>query len=229
VPSLALFLATAQPWDTGPGLPGSLCLEPDTACHPCEFGADCLNGLACRRAIAPEGVLELALALLEGRDPAGIPAEGARVWRTIRGTDGFLDLESLSGHEGEDRTRLIRLQRALYRPYLDGEAMEASGTPAGLSPAAAGPLAAALGGALSLLELLLRQGELLAREPLPALRTKFLATWQRVRGSLEAHPALALLAALWTFEAERPGQGLAELLALTRRFAALLSRLRQCL
>lgn len=228
VPCLAIFLCTAQPWDTGPYLPGSVSLEPDQPCHPCAFGTACQNGQSCRRAIKPEGVRELALAMLSGQvaDRAELP--GARVWRSILGPDGLLDLESLSGHGAEDRTRLIRLQRRLYRPYLDGEALAEGVEPAGLSPGASESLSRSLGEALTLLNLLARQGELLARDPLPNMKTKFLATWQRVRGSLEAQERLALLAALWTFEAERPGLDLSGILALAGRFSVLLERMQHC-
>ncbi|MCL1985161.1 MAG: glycosyltransferase family 9 protein, partial [Betaproteobacteria bacterium] len=41
LPSLAIFLATAQPWDTGPYLADSCCLEPRLPCHPCAFGKNC--------------------------------------------------------------------------------------------------------------------------------------------------------------------------------------------
>ncbi|MDR3641189.1 MAG: glycosyltransferase family 9 protein [Humidesulfovibrio sp.] len=228
VPCLAIFLATAQPWDTGPYLSGCVCLEPDMPCHPCAFGAECPHGRACRKAIEPEGVLALALLMLDGASPRSVCAPGARVWRTLMGVDGLVDLESLSGHEHDDRTRFIRLQRRLYRPYLDGEPLESVGGPADMTAEASQFLARALDEVLSLLNLLLRQGELLARDPLPAMKTKFLATWQRVRASLEAQERLALLASLWTFEAERPGLDLAGILALAARFAILLERMRGC-
>jgi len=224
VPCLAIFLCTAQPWDTGPYLPGCISLEPDQDCHPCAFGAACKNGLSCRRAIEPAGVLRLAEAMLAGAGADSVRVPGARVWRGVMGVDGLLDLESLSGHEAEDRTRLIRMQRALYRPYLDGEALPESVEPAGLSPEAAESMARCVGEVLSLLNLLQRQGELLARDPLPAMKTKFLATWQRVRSILEAQERLALLSALWTFEAERPGLDLPGILTLAGRFAVLLQR-----
>ena len=232
VPCLAIFLCTAQPWDTGPMLPGCVNLEPDyrTAegpCHPCAFGRACPNGEGCRRAIAPAGVLNMALGMLANDDPAGVAVPGARVWRTVRGADGLLDLESLSGHEGEDRTRFIRLQRALYRPYLDGEPLPQALAPAGLSPEVSAALSRTAEEALGLLTLLQRQGEILARERLPAMKTKVLATWQRVRGVLEGQERLALLASLWTFEAERPGLDLSGILALARRYAAILGKIRQ--
>lgn len=233
VPCLAIFLCTAQPWDTGPYLPGCISLEPDfpTAtgpCHPCAFGTACGHDLACRRAIEPAGVLALAETMLAGGASELVQVPGARVWRSVIGADGLLDLESLSGHEDCDRTRLIRLQRALYRPYLDGEEPPELLPPAGLSPETAQAMARCVGEVLSLLHLLQRQGELLSRDPLPAMKTKFLATWQRVKSTLEAQERLALLSWLWTFEAERPGLDLAGILALAQRFARLLERMQQC-
>ncbi len=239
VPSVSIFLATAQPWDTGPYLPGCLCLEPDLGastgdCHPCAFGQGCphrQNGSeACRWAIRPEGVATLALAMLTGSLPesgAHLPCPGARVWRTVIGADGLMDLESLSGHEDQDRTRFIRLQRRLYRRYLDGEELERTGdAPVGLSAPVAQALGKTLGEAADLLFLLSRQGELLARGPAQAAKGKFLATWQRVRGVLGAEDRLAVLSALWLFESERPGLDLAGIMALTARFRQLLLALR---
>lgn len=233
VPCLAIFLCTAQPWDTGPYLPGCISLEPDfpTAtgpCHPCAFGSTCGHDLACRRAIEPAGVLALAETMLAGGASELVRVPGARVWRSVMGADGLLDLESLSGHEDCDRTRLIRLQRALYRSYLDGQELPEVLPSAGLSPETAQGMARCVGEVLSLLNLLQRQGELLSRDPLPAMKTKFLATWQRVKSTLEAQERLALLSWLWTFEAERPGLDLAGILALAQRFARLLGRMQQC-
>lgn len=233
VPCLAIFLCTAQPWDTGPYLPGCISLEPDFPtttgpCHPCAFGSACGHGLACRRAIEPAGVLALAETMLAGGASELVRVPGARVWRSVMGADGLLDLESLSGHEDCDRTRLIRLQRALYRPYLDGQELPEVLPPAGLSPETSQTMARCVGEVLSLLNLLQRQGELLSRDPLPAMKTKFLATWQRVKSTLESQERLALLSWLWTFEAERPGLDLAGILALAQRFARLLERMQQC-
>lgn len=232
---LAIFLATAQPWDTGPYLPGCLCLEPDLPCHPCAFGKKCANGgddgeghEACRWSISSPGVASLALDMLQGRNPHPAPDLGARAWRSAIGADGLMDLECLSAHEAEDRTRLIRAQRELYRRYLDGEELDhAQAQPARpLGPEAAQALGKALGEAADLLFLLLRQGELLARDPIPAAKAKFLATWQRVRSALGAEPGLDLLADLWVYESERPGLELPEILALAARFRVLALALR---
>jgi ADP-heptose:LPS heptosyltransferase len=237
VPCLAIFLATAQPWDTGPYLPGSLCLEPDLPCHPCAFGQSCPNNSegteACRQAIMPQAVLGLALGMLgdeAGPIAPGRGETGARVWRTTLGADGLMDLESLSGHERDDRTWLIRLQRDLYRRYLDGDSLDGTELPAGLaatqSPGTAAPLASALGAASEFLFLLERQGQLLGRDPLKSVKAKFLATWQRVQSALCADQRLTMLSALWMFESERPGLDIPEILALIARFRSLIERLR---
>ncbi|MBU1041058.1 MAG: glycosyltransferase family 9 protein [Proteobacteria bacterium] len=247
VPCLALFLATAQPWDTGPYLPGSICLEPDMDCHPCGFGQTCERNEACRQAIDPDSVLGLALTMLRGAGSSngethevlsgGMSGGGARVWRTVinsgSGADGLMDLVSLSGHEGQDRTRLIRLQRVLYRRYLDGEPLDMAAKPAGpstvLSKETAGPLSGALSAASEFLFLLERQGQLLGQSPLKSVQAKFLATWQRVQSALSADPRLTMLSSLWMFESERPGLDMSEILALTARFRALIDALRSAI
>jgi hypothetical protein len=138
-----------------------------------------------------------------------------------------MDLESIAGAKGggcEDapRTRFIRLQRALYLPHLDGRPLPALPPVPGRAGEGNEGAARALQATLGLLALLERQGEVLSREPLPPMKAKFLATWQRVRASLEAEERLALLAALWTFESERPGLDLAGILAVARRFGGLM-------
>lgn len=124
VPSLALFLATAQAWDTGPYLPDCCCLEPALPCHPCGFRRACSHDGACRTRIGAPGVLRLALARLEsGSWEAGVDDElrrAARVWRTGRDADGFADLFCLSGHELTDRSLWLRVQRPFWRNLLDG-------------------------------------------------------------------------------------------------------------
>lgn len=171
--------------------------------------------------------------MLDGRVQDLPEVPGARVWRSRIGADGLMDLESLSGHEADDRTRLIRLQRALYRRYLDGELMAHAADAAdaaalaGLSPEAAQAILGRLDEASGLMTLLASQGALLARTPLPAMKNKFLATWQRVQVTLEAEPRLAVLSALWLFESERPGLDLGGILALAERFAGLLTAMRR--
>ncbi len=225
VPCLAVFLATAQPFDTGPGLPGSICFEPDMDCHPCAFGRDCDRGHACRQAVPVQAVLEHALALAgEGDVPGAIP--GARVWRTVRDPEGFLDLESLSGHEATDRVRWIRVQRAFYRRFLDEQPPNPSGYgPHGLSPEAATGLRTALSGARDGLFLLSQQAELLLMAPREALKKKFLASWQRVESLLRVDSRLDVLASMWRFQSQTAGGDLPSVAALADRYLSLLDSL----
>jgi len=66
VPVLAVFLASAQPWETlawGPGVRG---VWPDAdacPCYPCADGAPCTNGYLCHRLVSPEAVWALGNAL----------------------------------------------------------------------------------------------------------------------------------------------------------------------
>ena len=124
IPSLAIFLATAQAWDTGPYLEGCCCLEPALPCHPCGFKQACSRDGGCAGHISPRTVLRLALGWLEsGRWDAGLDQEirqEARVWLTTReAAGGFADLRCLSGHEHEDRSLWLRLQRRFWQKLLD--------------------------------------------------------------------------------------------------------------
>lgn len=143
VPVLAVFLATAQPWDTGPYSDDACCLEPDMPCHPCPFGAPCPHNLGCHEAIRPDDVAALLLHRLTKGTWNDGSVRGARVWVTRRDTHGFIDLAPVSGHDdasasvnshasasGRDeatacvhdndtRTLWIREQRHFYRQFLD--------------------------------------------------------------------------------------------------------------
>ncbi|MDQ7032678.1 MAG: glycosyltransferase family 9 protein [Desulfonauticus sp.] len=55
---IAIFLATAQAWDTGPYLESCLCLEPNMDCHPCSFQTKCKNNFTCRFKVLPEYVFQ---------------------------------------------------------------------------------------------------------------------------------------------------------------------------
>lgn len=140
LPSLAIFLATAQPCDTGPCLEDCCCLEPALACHPCAFGTACPQGVACRDSLTASAVWPLVRErLLNGQWPEQAEPETraqARVWLTTRDESGFLDLRSLSGHETEERSIWLRLQRHFYRQFLDmGDSGSAALCRVGTSPA----------------------------------------------------------------------------------------------
>ncbi|MFT4302232.1 MAG: glycosyltransferase family 9 protein [Desulfovibrio sp.] len=125
IPCLAIFLATAQPWDTGPYLPGCCCLEPAMSCHPCPYGRACPYEYACRKTISSQSAGDLVLEWLgTGSWDAALRknshiAREARVWLTTKDNYGFADLRCLSGHEGEDRSLWLYKQRNFWRQILD--------------------------------------------------------------------------------------------------------------
>ncbi len=219
-PILAFFLATAQPWDTGPYLEGACCLEPDMDCHPCAFGSPCGWNHACRAAISPALASELAGYFLEhGTWPLNAAGKGGRVWLSAFGQpEGFLDLVSMSGHESEDRTRWIRIQRHFYRQFLDRFAAPAAGpgqvppTPApiappdfapGLSPGALALAEAELAESAQRLHLLYEQTALLQLRPSEQAKNRVIATLSRVQAGWNQSRLFAVLGHLWLSETER--------------------------
>lgn len=197
-PVLAFFLATAQPWDTGPYLPGAVCLEPALACHPCGFGAPCGEGHACRSAIGPDGVGRLASDYLAGAGwqvPSALAAE-ARVWRTGV-SDGLACLESLSGHGAEERANWLAWQRVFWRQlldHLDGLTAPRADWPA-KAPALAASAAPKLAACAQLLESLGGALELAARNTRAG--SIFLRGTRQVQSILDACRPLSTLGAFF--------------------------------
>jgi len=268
VPVLAIFLATAQPWDTGPYRQDCCCLEPALDCHPCPFGAPCPHGERCRRVISATTVFDLARAhLTTGQWPqpetpsdATFPATAdanpdahseARVWRTLREPDaeratgdapamtmpgrGFMDLVSLSGHEAEDRTRWIRLQRHFYRQFLDLPRMQPPEStdarparsirpphgPCVLSEDLRARAADELHQADALLHLMGEQGGLLRVRPSDMAKSRFLGTVSRVQALWDNSALFNVLGHLWLCESQGAGGSLDSVLALAAAYRGL--------
>lgn len=121
---LAFFLATAQPWDTGPYAAGNCCLEPALACHPCSFNQICGFDHACLRQIGPDLAASLALGQLKhGSWLEGLTdemrASKARIWLTGRDACGFSDIQCISGHQGQGQSAWLAWQRYFWRQVLD--------------------------------------------------------------------------------------------------------------
>ncbi|WP_428568901.1 MAG: glycosyltransferase family 9 protein [Solidesulfovibrio sp. DCME] len=222
LPSLSIFLATAQPFDTGPYREGCLCLEPDMPCHPCPFGLPCPIGHACRRAIGPDTVLGAATTFLAG---GGFPAggyPGARAWLSGFDRAGFMDMTSLSGHGETARAVWLRLSRRVLRQFLDEEPLAPAGQERFALPAAVhDPLAEQLAQSADLLRLLAGHAGLAGRNP--AMKDRFLATWERIRGLWTASPQLGAVGRLWQRDAQRAEPDLPSLIARIERYAALVA------
>ena len=224
VPCLAIFLATAQPWDTGPYLPGCCCLEPAMACHPCPYGRACPHDHACLQRMSPGGVGDLVCGwLASGRWDAALEqgasciGREARVWLTETDDCGFAALRCASGQGSEDRSLWLGIQRFLWRQMFDklGEGVpcgaQDSAMPAGarLSPAFAGAVQDALGRALQLLALLEEQAGLVGRSPMAG--QLFLRNCERLQILLDASPALTVLGGFWRELRQQRGGHMSEL------------------
>ncbi|MEF2230655.1 MAG: glycosyltransferase family 9 protein [Pseudodesulfovibrio sp.] len=225
VPVCAVFLATAQPWDTGPYRAGNICLEPDLDCHPCAFGRPCSLENICRRSITPEALYAYLKVLIDGAEPPHLP--GVRAWRTRTGEEGFMDLVSLSGHGNTDRALWITMQRAHYRPFLDGGIFrDKTGLAAGICPSMATGLNKTLTSAHDMLFLISRQGMVLAANPREQAKAKFLASWQRLQNILGTNEHLNILGLLWMFQSQQCSGDLSTLMALADRYLALFASLK---
>ena len=230
IPVLAVFLATAQPWDTGPYLAGCCSLEPDMACHPCHFSHVCDVDYACHAAVRPE----TAMACLEGwlasgRWP-GLPGQGARIWESVPGEDGFLDMRSLSGHETSGRAVWNRIQRRALRRFLDAVPPDFSGIDASLLPhSAKQSLTATLSQASGLLEVLLQQARVLESVPHAAMRARFMAGWQRVESLFSSDARLCALGHLWFNAAQGESPDISRFTGFAQRVRELTSSFLQLL
>ncbi len=224
-PIVAIFLATAQPWDTGPYKSGNICLEPDLPCHPCQFGRICPRNEICRQTIDPAVVFCLCLEQLDS-ETASTPDSyndcGSRVWLSQREDNGFMGLLSLSGHDLTDRVRWIRLQRHFYRHFLDLQTVPVlTDAVSELSPEAHQSITDTLRNVLALLGLLEEQSKVLERMPRDALKKKFLSTWQRVQALWESNPYFNVLSYLWMNESQDSGQNLSAIRSVIVRYQQL--------
>ncbi len=227
VPVAAVFLATAQPFDTGPYLEGSLSLEPDLQCHPCSFGEKCPHGLACREAIDGEAVGNMLAGYLNDGTWSVVPGFKGRAWQARRDPAGFMDLLSVSGHERQDRSRWIRIQREVYRQFLDqkteGGGCVWSGPGSDFRDALAGDTERAI----LMLTLVEEQGRVLALRPDAPMRPKFLANCQNLEDFFSASQSLGILGPMWRFQSRAESVNMAAFLELCARYRELLHVFKQ--
>ena len=225
IPCAAFFLATAQPWDTGPYLDDCLCLEPAMPCHPCEFGASCPRANACRGVISAEGVGRAVLTRLSGMSwKSGVGdalKREARVW-TSRRENGLAGLESLSGPEDDDRALWMLHQRLFWRQILDGDACPTSSR---RIPPCSGQfrdtILPPLEQAWRMLIAIGENAAIVGKNPLAG--SLFLRNCDRLQTLLHTTPALAGMSHLWRHACTEMGGELAALQAFIARFEKNLS------
>ena len=239
VPTLAIFLATAQPWDTAPYQTDVCCLEPDLPDHPRPFDDSCLAGCACRHLIKPATVFELAeLRLQSGKweKTGAVLGQGqARVWLTVRPNksidpEGFLDLQSLSGHEFAKRTTWLRMQRYFLRKLLDNDlaSIDKTQLPDNLAgryvhmePEFLAAVKNDLEQAIALLHLLHEQGTVLKHNPIEMIKNRFMGTWQRLQTLWDNSPHFNVLGLLWLAQTQEKGDDLQVVLDLAGQYKLL--------
>ena len=246
---LAIFLATAQPCDTGPYLPGCCCLEPALPCHPCPFGRPCPNNLACVTHIRPQTVETLALEWLDtghwNAAPLDTLGREARVWQTELDGQDFMTVRCLSAHAAEDRSQWLAQQRIVWRQILDDLSSPNSAQSTANSAASAGqsstvppqqaPLAAAAQGTVyspqftqrmsTTLDQTIQLFDILTQQgqllgKTPKAGQLFLRNCERLQAVLDACPELRSLGAFWRELRQERGERLDDLLALTTYLGA---------
>lgn len=227
VPVAAVFLATAQAFDTGPYLEGSLSLEPDLPCHPCSFGEQCPHGLACRERVDGHAVGVMLAEFLDSVSPRVPVGLGARVWRAGRDEQGFMDLVSVSNHEDEDRSRWIRIQREVYRQFLDQRWGDAGPPWPGAASTFRDGLDRDLERCQLLLSLLDGQARLLTLRPDSPVRDKFLVNCQLLEDQLVDNPALGVLGPMWRFQSRDQSSSMTAFLDSCGQYRDLLAALRR--
>lgn len=113
-PVVAMFLASAYGFETGPYSEGNLVLQPVIGCGPCNPNKPCARP-DCHDTIDPELVVELTMLRLHGdvrRLPDGlVDPRRVIVYRSFFDRYGFCDLEPLSS----DAQDPLRTYRAAYR------------------------------------------------------------------------------------------------------------------
>ena len=228
VPICAVFLATAQPWDTGPYAEGCLCLEPDMPCHPCGFHHSCTLNHACRQAVGAGAVYHYITRWIAGSawvaPAAGAPGagNGVRAWVTRRDAFGGMDLESLTGHEVEDRTAWIRIQRHFYRQFLDGQQPGLMAKVPALSASFRAEVAPVLAQSAQVLFLLHQQVGALGQTPRASLKDKVLGNFERLAALWGGSARFAVLADLWREQTQEYAKDFSALPALIEAWHALL-------
>lgn len=251
---IAIFLVTAQACDTGAYLDGAYLLEPSLSCHPCAFGSQCPHDYRCRHSVSPELVGALALdrvtmnhskkehgvlemphkffkqASSRGDDRENCKKTDARVWIAERDQYDLMNLRSISGHADEERSILFKLLRHFQRQLLDREPGQ------GWSLFQLNPgqflnpdILKECRNLEALLHLVHEQGGMLLSHPLPALKTRFLASWQRAQEAMTKSRYFSSIGRLWLEESQNLGDDLGKLLALSEAYQAMLAAIRQSL
>ncbi len=201
VKSLAFFLATAQPWDTGPYLDNCLCLEPGVDCHPCSFSHRCQTGLHCRKIITPQLVYQAAQDFLSRGQWPEIETSQARIRLTVL-KDNLFSLKPLNSRAMDSHSRWMQLQKHFFRLFLDKNDISPPLKLQKPDEEFSLEIVEHMSRLASILELAGQQAVVLNRTAPPSMKKKFLSTWQRLSHELSQSPYIPVLGLLWTYQTQ---------------------------
>ncbi len=122
-PVVAMFLASAFGFETGPYSEGNIILQPVIGCGPCNPNKPCA-GLECHDTISPDIVAELAVQRLAGEvhsvSSSIAPPEQVIVYRSFFDKYGFCDLQALNNPAVTELSRYRTAYRKLWLDDLGG-------------------------------------------------------------------------------------------------------------
>ncbi len=200
IPILALFLATAQAWDTGPISEDACLIEANMPCHPCSFTHICSH-YDCKQVISPKVLADIADARLSrSKWPQYFSAQ-ARIWKSQRDEEGFLTLKALDIIDKNPREALYMMQRTVYKNCLEllenkREEVEITISQA-LDKVEKEKLLAHLNLLCDLFTLLQQQAKLMAH--LEKMKHGFLSTNQKIVSLFKSNSSTLPLAYLWDY------------------------------
>ncbi len=219
VPILAIFLATAQAWDTGPYMPDCCCLEPALSCHPCAFHKKCIYGVdnqKCLRSISPEVAYFLVEHYLKHKMWPHYEQDDVRIWQSIFDDDGFASLKGLSGHESEERSIWLLMQRHFYRQILDNKTQTEPYVSKHVSENLSHEIGTTMQQAAALLLLLEKHIELMLQKPSSQNGERIIVTSNKLHDVLKSCHYLNAFGYLWATISQEQGGDLASFAKLVK-------------
>lgn len=128
-PVVAMFLASAYGFETGPYSEGNIVLQPLISCGPCNPNKPCARP-DCHDQIDPEVVAELAILRTRG-EVTSIPdslvdSRQAIAYRSEFDQFGFLDFRPLNSPAGDEHRRFRQAYRKMWLEELGGLASASS-------------------------------------------------------------------------------------------------------
>ncbi|MCA1742479.1 MAG: glycosyltransferase family 9 protein, partial [Desulfovibrionales bacterium] len=218
---VAFFLATAQPWDTGPYLENCLCIEPGMDCHPCSFAHKCQTSFSCRSSFSPKLIFQAVEFFNQHKKWPQINTDEARM-RVTDFNHGFYTLRPMNDTARNNYSQWMIVQNHYYRLFLDDGEITPPNLPFINDRSFCKNIIEHLEQIIPLLNLAGEQARVLKKAPLPGVKKKFLSTWQRLSHQLSQSPHLPVLGLLWTYQSQEPSLDLDGITYLCSRYKHLI-------